>query len=245
MTCSWNSIKRRIKVGGLFSIPIKARHVLRSAIASLDDDPVKPSDRLLDIALDAAAHARFVSMDTVVRRMTQPPYYPDVWPGEHYKLLAGLVLACRPQTVIEIGTSTGISALAMLTSMPPGSRLITFDLIPWKNFNDTCLRDKDFADGRLLQIIGDVCDPKVMLKHGDLFKTADIIFADGPKDGSFEYAFLDRLKELQLTSAPLIIFDDIRLLNMLSLWRQIQKPKLDLTSFGHWTGTGLVEWTKD
>jgi predicted O-methyltransferase YrrM len=238
-------IKRRIKLGGLFSIPVQARHVLRSAIASLDDDPAKPSEHLLDIALSAVAHARSVSMASVVGRMTHPPYYPDVWPGEHYKLLAGLILAVHPRTVIEIGTSTGLSALAMLSAMPHNSRLVTFDLIPWKNLEDTCLRDGDFADSRLSQIIGDVCDPKILRKHEALFQAADIIFVDGPKDGRFEYAFLNHLEALPLTAAPLIVFDDIRLLNMLSLWRQIQKPKLDLTSFGHWTGTGLVEWTKE
>jgi predicted O-methyltransferase YrrM len=237
-------IKRRINWRGLFSIPIQARHVVRSAVASLDDDPAKPSERLLDVALSAAAHARSISMSSVVSRMTQPPYYPDVWPGEHYKLLAGLILAICPRTVIEIGTSTGLSALAMVTTMPPDSRLITFDLIPWKNFEDTCLRDEDFNNSRITQIIGDVCDPKTMKNHEKLFHAADIIFVDGPKDGRFEYAFLNRLEELQLTTSPLVVLDDIRLLNMLSLWRQIQKPKLDLTSFGHWTGTGLVEWTR-
>jgi predicted O-methyltransferase YrrM len=243
MVFSLNRLKMKLR--GMAAPPVRARHYVRSAVASLDDDPAKPSERLLDIALNAVTHARSVSMASVVSRMTQPPYYPDVWPGEHYKLLAGLILACRPQTVIEIGTSTGLSALAMLAVLPQNSRLVTFDLIPWKHFNDTCLRDEDFADGRLSQIIDDVCDPKVMYQHKGLFTKADIIFADGPKDGRFEYAFLDRLQELSLPSAPLVIFDDIRLLNMLPLWRGIPKPKLDLTSFGHWTGTGLVEWTKD
>jgi len=39
-----------------------------------------------------------------------------------------------------------------------------------------------------------------------------------------------------------VIFDDIRDLNMLQFWRDIAPPKLDLSSFGHWTGTGLVRW---
>jgi hypothetical protein len=29
---------------------------------------------------------------------------------------------------------------------------------------------------------------------------------------------------------------------MLDIWYNLDKPKLDLTSFGHWSGTGLVEW---
>jgi hypothetical protein len=32
------------------------------------------------------------------------------------------------------------------------------------------------------------------------------------------------------------------MMNMIGIWRGIRHPKLDLTSFGHWSGTGLVEW---
>ncbi len=38
------------------------------------------------------------------------------------------------------------------------------------------------------------------------------------------------------------MFDDIRVWNMLEIWRGIRRPKLDLTSFGHWSGTGLVDY---
>ncbi len=38
------------------------------------------------------------------------------------------------------------------------------------------------------------------------------------------------------------MFDDIRLMNMVEIWNNLAKPKLDLTSFGHWAGTGLVSW---
>jgi hypothetical protein len=37
------------------------------------------------------------------------------------------------------------------------------------------------------------------------------------------------------------MFDDTRLWSMLRFWRQLPYPKMDLTSFGHWSGTGLVE----
>jgi hypothetical protein len=37
------------------------------------------------------------------------------------------------------------------------------------------------------------------------------------------------------------MFDDTRLPSMLKFWRELDYPKLDFTSFGHWSGTGLVE----
>jgi predicted O-methyltransferase YrrM len=223
-------------------LPVRGRHVLVSAIVSADDDHAKPSDRLLDVVLNAAALARSISMASVIERMTEPPYYPDVWPGEHYKLLAGLVETCRPETVIEIGTATGLSALAMRTVLPAESRLVTFDIVPWNKFPDTCLRAGYFEDGTLSQVIGDVSDPRVLRQHADLFQDADLIFADGPKDGRFEQVFLDRLADLTLPKKPLIVLDDIRLWKMLAIWRAIRLPKLDITSFGHWSGTGIIDW---
>ena len=236
------AMKRRM-MGHHVPLPLKARHVEMSAIASADDDNAKASDRLLDVALMSAERARSLSMDAVVKRMTQPPYYPDIWPGEHYKLLAGILSACQPQIVVEIGTYTGLSALAMRVALPQHSRLVTFDIIPWYEFPDSILRAEDFVDGTLQQIIGDVSDSKVMREHENLFRAADIIFVDGPKDGRFEQVFLDRLAELHLPKCPLLILDDIRLWNMLAIWRDIRRPKLDLTSFGHWSGTGIVEWS--
>jgi len=223
-------------------IPFAARHAEYSVIASADDEPGRPTEYLLQIGLQAASRARNISMAGVVARIQQPPFYPDIWPGEHYKLLAGLVEELRPKTVIEIGTYTGFSALAMLASLPPNARLCTFDILPWQGFPDTALKAEDFADGRLKQMLGDVADPEVMKQHADLFLAADLIFVDGPKDGVFEQKFLDLLGTLELTKQPLLLFDDIRVWNMLAIWRQIKKPKLDLTSFGHWSGTGLVHW---
>jgi len=236
-------IKRRLTAETIVSVPVTARHVEQSLIISADDDPARPSERLLDLAVQASSHARSVSMSKVVARMTQPPYYPDVWPGEHYKLLAGLVAVCQPKVVVEIGTSTGMSALAIKQTLPAGARLVTFDITPWDQFSDTCLRAADFTDGSVSQLIGDVSDLSVMRRHEELFQSADIIFADGPKDGLFERVFLERLMELHLSRNPLVVLDDIRLWNMLAIWREIRLPKLDMTSFGHWSGTGFIDWT--
>jgi predicted O-methyltransferase YrrM len=222
---------------------VQARHVKLSAIISVDDDISKPSDHLVDIAIRAASQARSVSMSSVVERMKAPPFYPNVWPGEHYKLLAGLVSIVQPRVVVEIGTATGLSALAMRDYLPNGARLITFDIIPWDKFSDTCLCAEDFTNGAITQLIGDISDPRVMSQHADVFQSADIIFMDGPKNGSFERVLLERLAKIDLPKTALLVLDDIRVWNMLSIWRDIKRPKLDITSFGHWSGTGLIEWS--
>jgi predicted O-methyltransferase YrrM len=220
----------------------KVRHAELSAISSADDEPGRPNDFLIDLALRAVGRARSVSMSNVVGRMKNSPYYPEVWPGEHYKLLAGLIADIQPQLVVEIGTSSGLSAFGMLPHLPPGGRLVTFDLIPWNEFTDTVLTESEFADGRLEQVLGDITDPTVYSRHKGLFDRAGLIFVDGPKDGLFEDRFVALLEKHAFPTPPVVVFDDIRLWKMLRTWRGIQKPKLDLTSFGHWSGTGLVQW---
>jgi hypothetical protein len=64
---------------------------------------------------------------------------------------------------------------------------------------------------------------------------------DGPKDGSFEETLLGYLSAKELPNKTRWLFiDDIRFENMYKLWRSIASPKIDLSSFGHFSGSGLV-----
>jgi hypothetical protein len=168
-----------------------------------------------------------------------------VWPGEHYKLLAGLVKVIRPSVAIEIGTAEGLSALAMKKYIPDGSKVVTFDIVPWQEIPDTLLTDEDFRDGRLEQRLGDLADESVFEANRELIESAEFIFIDGPKDNNFEWRLLDYFKAARFKKAPILMFDDTRLWSMLRFWRELPYPKLDLTSFGHCSGTGLVQWEQD
>jgi predicted O-methyltransferase YrrM len=219
-----------------------ARHTEPSAVLSADDDPGRPTDELIALALRAAGRARGLSLAAVSARLPGPPYYPDVWPGEHYRLLAALVAELAPRAVVEVGTAAGLSALALLHALPADGTLTTFDVVPWAAVPAPALRPADFADGRLRQVVGDLADPRVLAEHTPTLRAADLIFVDGPKDGAFEPALLAAFDRVGLPRRPLVVLDDTRLLPMLGVWRRIARPKLDLTSFGHWSGTGLVRW---
>ncbi|MGO9641295.1 MAG: O-methyltransferase [Candidatus Acidiferrales bacterium] len=225
-----------------FPFPFLCRHAEYSILASLDDDSARPNGWLLDISLLAIQRARQADLSWLSNRMASPPYYPEIWPGEHYKLLAGLVAAQQPMRVVEVGTAQGWSALAMQGSLPLGGELITFDIAPWTDFGNTALRASDFESGNLRQMLGDLSDKAFFSQCAELLSGCDLLFVDAPKDGVFEPAFLERLSTIQLPPNALVVFDDVRLRNMLKIWREIKRPKLDLTSFGHWTGTGLVDW---
>lgn len=229
----------------LFASPVIARHSEYSMLYSEDDAPSRPSERLLDLAFAAASAARGIDLSSVATRMQGRFTYPDevinTWPGTHYRLLAGLVRVLQPHLVIEIGTAEGLSALSMLMCLPPEGRIVTFDIVPWPEYPRPCLRAADFVDGRLSQVLADLGDPRVFDAHRPLLEQADLIFVDAPKDGVFEPKLVALLDTLIPTGRPIVVFDDVRMWTMLALWRQLRWPKLDLTSFGHWCGTGLCE----
>jgi predicted O-methyltransferase YrrM len=202
----------------------------------------RPSDYLIDLALRTAHEAWRIDLPELSQRVDAAQNdFARVWPGEHYRLLAALVKLLQPRRIIEIGTFRGLSALALKKFLPANGEITTFDIVPWQSIPDTFLRAEDF-DGRLRQEIGDLSDQNCFETHRRLFEEAELIFLDGPKDGIFEPKLLREFEAAPFRYRVLLVFDDIRFWNMLALWHSIARPKLDLRSFGHWSGTGLVEW---
>lgn len=225
--------------------PIDVNHAEYSMLFSAEDEPAVPTRELIDIALKAIHFAKDVSMESLCNRIPiPPPHSPNIWPGECYKLLAGLTNVIQPKNVIEIGTGAGFSTLAIFQQLSSESKITTFDILPLSYFEENVLRDEDFGTGRLIQYLENLAEPAVFEKHRKLFEEADFIYIDAAKDGKLEDILLDHIRSVAFQHNPLVAFDDIRLWNMLKTWRQIPYSKLDLTSFGHWTGTGLVEWGK-
>lgn len=223
-------------------VPFSARHVEYSLLASTDDD-IQPSERLLRLALQAIQRATELRLDALDRRFSADfPYPPSLWPGQQYRLLAALVEILQPRRVVEIGTGGGVSTLALKHHLPLDAQIVTFDLIPWAQHSDSCLTTEDFADQRLIQYTNDLSDPAVMQRHQALLSRAELIFLDAAKDGVTESKLLANLRHVPFVKPPLLVLDDIRVWTMLKVWRGIPHPKLDVTSFGSWTGTGLVEW---
>jgi len=221
----------------------RSAHGEYSMIYGALDSGTGPSDYLINLALRAANEARTTHLPELSERVRAPSTdFTPIWPGEHYRLLAVLVKLLQPRTVVEIGTLHGLSALALKKFLPKTGRVTTFDVLPWTAFPETCLRSADFDDNQLRQQIGDLANPSVFDIHRRLMEQADLLFVDGPKDGIFERELLGNLETVKRDNSLLIVFDDIRVWNMLAIWHDIRRPKLDVTSFGHWSGTGFVEW---
>lgn len=240
----WSFVERAAKKV-FMPAPVAVRHAEYSMIVCADGAQSSPSERLFDVALAAIDAARREDLSLITARLKGrfrfPDNIPEVWPGEHYRLLAGLVRTVKPRSVVEIGTAEGMSALALKKNLLPDGKIATFDLIPWRSYPNSCLEERDFQDGRLIQVVEDLGNPGVVERHRDLLQSTDLFFIDAAKDGVLERKLIRNLETLHFEGAPLVVFDDIRVWNMLAIWHELRWPKLDLTSFGHWSGTGLCE----
>ncbi len=202
-------------------------------------DAPAPSSELLDLALEIVTATRAVAADGLGGRA---PLEVDRWPGDHYRLLTGAADVVRPRVAVDIGTADGLSALALLRSPATGT-VVTFDVEPWDasswSGGSTALRAEDFGP-RLRQVLGDLGRPETFAAHAELFADAELVFVDGPKDGHFEAAFFASLLATAPRHRQLVLVDDIHVLTMIELWRELPVDRLDLTSFGHFSGTGLL-----
>jgi len=220
----------------------EVRHALPSYLLSMDDEPNQPNQYLIDLSLLAASKANKIKLDDIQQNFdSDAAQFIDVWPGEHYRFLAALVDTIKPKLIIEIGTATGASALTMKKYLPTNSKIISYDITPWYDYPGSGLQEHDF-DSQLQQRLIDLSNPNQSITEYAILEQADMIFADASKEHAMEQKFCELFESLSFKKPPLIIFDDIRVMPMLSIWRNIQHPKLDISSFGHWTGTGLVEW---
>ncbi len=161
------------------------------------------------------------------------------WPGEHYRFLGALTATLRPSTVVEVGTYKGHGSLALRLGHRE-TRIVTYDLVAWHEIAGTALRVEDFTGGGIEQRLGDLADTSYLDTQLDTLKSAELIFVDGPKDGQWERRFCELVLPKLRDRRRLVVFDDIRLLEMVQLWEDLDLPHVDATSLGHWSGTGLV-----
>lgn len=221
---------------------MNVRHILPSYVLSLDDEPFCPNQRLIDLGLASAYHASKVDLQEIAQLFpADTARFINVWPGEHYRLLAAIVQVLQPKRIVEIGTATGASCLSMKKYLPYGGKITTYDVIPWNNYPGSGLKNTDF-DSQLEQRVIDLTNREQALLELDVLMVADLIFIDAAKDGHMEQKLCNLLDNVPFCKNPIIVFDDIKFTSMIKTWRNIQHPKLDLTSFGHWSGTGLVDW---
>ena len=157
------------------------------------------------------------------------------WPGEHYTLLASLAESISAQRAWDIGTYHGASALALAGVV---ESVVTNDVVPLSDMEGAYVAlESDWPN--VTQVVGNLADDHFYATHETSIADADLIVMDGPKDGRFEYAVVPRLLTTMKTGS-ILVMDDIRFANMRALWLGLDRPRIDVGCFGHWSGTGIV-----
>ena len=140
---------------------------------------------------------------------------------EHYRLLMFVSSLFESQILFDVGTNTGVSALALSNSK---NKVKTYDVVQLLDQNPF-IENVEF-------ILGDSTEDKD-LEHSPL------IFLDVNHDGSYEDIFYKHLHNINWKG--FLLLDDIHINEpMINFWNNITEEKYDITSLGHWSGTGLV-----
>ena len=214
------------------------RHYEPSLIYSKED--ANPSIFLVNMMADAIKIAATIELDCGKPNLPDSQFL-NIFPGEHYRLLNAIIRVTGSKNIVEIGTYTGMGTLAFQDGIDE-INVVTYDIIDWDELPvPSHFDESDFADNRIVQIVGDLSDDHVFEQNIDVLNSADVIFMDAPKNDVFEYKMAMKFSRLDKKHFKLLIVDDIQFVNMIDFWRSISSPKLDVSSFGHWSGTGLVD----
>jgi predicted O-methyltransferase YrrM len=150
---------------------------------------------------------------------------------EHYKLLAYLSQTLNCPKLVEIGTYLGYSAVAF--SINPNKQICSYDIFNWLPSEED---GKTTAESKsnIKLYVGDY-----MNDFEEIVKGTDLIMIDIDHSGVTEAEIMDILRKQGYKG--LVLLDDINLNDeMRKFWASIPEKKLDITSVGHWSGTGLV-----
>jgi caffeoyl-CoA O-methyltransferase len=123
---------------------------------------------------------RLAELADETREASEMPYMM-VGPVEG-RLLAMLVRMLRPALVVEIGTFTGYSALAMAEALPPGGRLVSCEIDP---VNAEIARRHIAASPWADQV--EIRVGPALTTLADLPGPFDFVFIDADKTGYIEY----------------------------------------------------------
>lgn len=70
---------------------------------------------------------------------------------------------------------------------------------------------------------------------------ASLIHVAAAPEGALGHPYFDGLRDVRWNNHPVAVFDGTRRWNMLGFWRDLPHPKLDVTSFASWDGSGIAE----
>lgn len=180
-----------------------------------------------DLTRERVALISLERFDAHILNQEHRAYFFDTEFKEHYRLIALLSSLFDQGTIFDVGTNKGYSAVALAYN--PFNQVISYDLVDCRELG------APEALGNIEFHIGDVCEDTRLAE-------AQLVMLDTYHDGSFERHFYAHLKQIGFRG--LLFLDDIHLNEaMEKFWEDIDLPKEDLSDMGHWSGSGLVDFS--
>jgi hypothetical protein len=194
--------------------------------------PAQPKETSVLEKILAITKEELDSMDLSAYRNS--PNTPVQWffgnaGEEHYRLLIKISTLFNGQTLYDIGTYEGSSALALAHNET--NFVLSHDLV----YNNIA---QSLKKPNMNLLLGDVLN----FDGGRGLLNSPFIMLDTSHDGSYEHRFYHFLKHNGYKG--LLFLDDIFLNEpMRMFWDSITEPKYDLTSIGHFSGNGIVDFS--
>jgi len=171
-----------------------------------------------------------VDLNYFSSQVTDYPYLINN--GEHYKLLTYISNLYNNEIIIDAGTCQGHSCIALAQNKK--NSVLTYDIES---------KDISYITENYSNVIKNILD--INLESKTILESAKIILLDiDPHDGINESYFYERLKDANFKG--LLICDDININDgMINFWNSITKEKHNITEIGHWSGTGIVNFSEE
>lgn len=173
--------------------------------------------------------------------LTIQQFYNDMSGRQEYRLYSYLTTFFDNTTILDIGTCNGTSAVAL--SHNPSNKVISYDIVKQQYMGSThVIHSKHNIKFNIKNVFDDL--------NEELVSKCKIVMIDIDHYETVEREIINRLKELKFSG--LIILDDItnhpdpeinRCMNR--LWNNIEGNKINVTKYGHWSGTGIIIMNSD
>jgi len=167
-------------------------------------------------------------------------HYNDKSGIQEYRLYSYLTTYFNDITILDIGTLDGRSAVAL--SHNENNKVISYDIGNSINNNNHIIYSKKNITFKIKNVLDDL--------NEEFVKNVKIVMIDIDHYETVEREIIDRLKELNFSG--IIILDDVfnhpdQEINkcMNRLWNGINEKKIDVSLYGHWSGTGIIIMSND
>jgi len=157
--------------------------------------------------------------------------------GAYYHWLALMTRLMRPRRVLELGNRFGNSTIMIYSELPPGSQLISVDLVRDQRY----IPSEIWRDRRVRFVFGDCLD--LGIYEDKIPMDVDCLWTDTIHTYQQVKDEFDVYEPL-LANEALIVIDDIRLGDKRRFFEEAPYSKYDLTALCHVSGFGILHFAR-